>query len=89
MGFFDGLRDTFNSVVSTVKNGVSEVWGTGKSFVSGVKDFATSTVQGGQAVLGKLIDKAGDTATNLGQSLSMPLLLLGAAAGGFLLLKNK
>jgi hypothetical protein len=89
MGFFDQVGGFFKGAWdNAIKPGISEIWNTGKGFVTNVTSLPSTIIGGSQALAGKLIDKGSSTLESLGQSLSMPLLIGAGVLGGILLLKK-
>ena len=76
------IKDTVGGIIGTVHDDV-------KGLVGGVKDTASSIINTVGGLGNNLIDKAGDTVSNLGQSLSMPLLVVGAGVLLFVLMNKK
>lgn len=98
--FFKGAYNKVTSVVesaaTSVVSGVKSVYQDVKAAVPTVYNDAKDLVKGYGATVTHIIDKgadvvsgglktAGDTVSNLGQSLSMPLLLVGGAAALYFL----
>lgn len=95
----DGIRGAYDKVTGGVSNVVGTVYTDLKSIVSGSGDIVKQVVNRGADNVEKLIsgtenvikhgqDTIGGTVSSLGNSLSMPLLLLGGAAA-FYMLKMK
>jgi len=104
MGFFDDLGKKVGKFASSVEHKVEEVVKTGYKDAKGavstvyndvkgtVKDTSSTikdAVKSESALVGRTVDVAGSTLSSLGQSLCLPLLLIGGAALAFVLLSRK
>ena len=91
-GAFNSVKDGFASVGNAIKGAATSVWTTGKSVVStvynDVKGIGTAVITAPwnlankaldtvSSVGTKLIDKTGDTLSNLGSSLALPIAVVG------------
>jgi phage-related protein len=86
-----GIDFVSNSIVSPVKETVTNVVNTlyndSKAYVSGVKDVADTLIKEVGTLGANVVDTAGETVSNLGSSLSMPLVMGALAVGAFVLMK--
>jgi phage-related protein len=100
--FFKGawkkVTSTVSSAAGAVVSGAKSIYQDAKAAIpvvyndikSGIQSYGatiTHLIDKGADVVKGSIDKVGDTVSNLGQSLSMPLLLVGGAAALYFLRK--
>lgn len=93
---FQWVSNNAPAVVDTAKDGVKWIASKGESAVStvygDVKDYigkSQDTVKDVIGLGGKVIETTGNTISNVGNALSMPLVIGVALLGGFLLINRK
>lgn len=70
------------------ESAVTTVYNDAKSFLVRQSDTVNNLINKGEQLGEKVLDTAGGTISNLGSSLSFPLVIGAAIVGGILLLKN-
>ncbi len=98
---FNKAKEVFHSVGSvvneniiqpvkaTVSNVVNTVYNDAKDIIKGSQNIVSNAIDKVGGTANHLIDTAGNSVNSLGQSLSMPLVLLAGCAGLFLITQKK
>lgn len=86
------IGDVASSITNPIENRISTVVNTlhtdARDFVGAYNKTVNQVINKGGDLAHDVVKTTGSTVSNLGQSLSMPLLLVGGAAALFLLMKK-